>query len=97
MFKGAENILELRQKYIVSASFGIDSIEGNHVITGWFNDQPYHSPPLTLNLIINSMLQYFATNETSLKVINHPLPFRDESKVSSSLFILILWLSAVFI
>ncbi|CAF0969125.1 unnamed protein product [Didymodactylos carnosus] len=55
-----------------------------HLI-GLFNNQPFHVPPLTLNELTNSLLHYYSitdnyTNNSFIKVINHPLPrsSRDE-------------------
>jgi ATP-binding cassette subfamily A (ABC1) protein 3 len=41
-------------------------------LVGFFNNQPFHSPPLSMNFITNSLLQ--ATNRTIL-VSNHPFPY----------------------
>ena len=52
--------------------------------TAWFNNQPYHVPPLTLNLIHNALLIHrTGDSEYRLTVINHPLPFDDFSKLNN--------------
>lgn len=52
--------------------------------TGWFNNQPYHVPPLTLNLIHNALLIHRTGDpEFKLTVINHPFPFDDFSKLNN--------------
>lgn len=52
--------------------------------TGWFNNQPYHVPPLTLNLIHNALLIHrTGDSEYRLTVTNHPLPFDDFSKLNN--------------
>lgn len=52
--------------------------------TAWFNNQPYHVPPLTLNLIHNALLVHrTGDSEYRLSVINHPLPFDDFSKLNN--------------
>ena len=52
--------------------------------TAWFNNQPYHVPPLTLNLIHNALLVHrTGDSEYRLTVTNHPLPFDDFSKLNN--------------
>ncbi|KAI9562460.1 hypothetical protein GHT06_009893 [Daphnia sinensis] len=52
--------------------------------TAWFNNQPYHVPPLTLNLIHNALLIHrTGDSEYRLTVTNHPLPFDDFSKLNN--------------
>jgi ATP-binding cassette subfamily A (ABC1) protein 3 len=52
--------------------------------TAWFNNQPYHVPPLTLNLIHNALLIHrTGDSEYRLTIINHPLPFDDFSKLNN--------------
>ena len=44
-------------------------------VTGHFNNQLYHIPPLTLSLITNALLKHYSNNsESTINVINHPLP-----------------------
>lgn len=52
--------------------------------TGWFNNQPYHVPPLTLNLIHNAMLVHRTGDpDYRITVTNHPLPYDDLSKLNN--------------
>lgn len=52
--------------------------------TAWFSNQPYHVPPLTLNLIHNALLIHrTGDSEYRLTVTNHPLPFDDFSKLNN--------------
>jgi hypothetical protein len=40
-----------------------------------FNNQPYHVPPLAVNLLTTTLLKYFTRSPNStINVINHPLP-----------------------
>ncbi len=44
-------------------------------ITGHFSNQFYHSPPLTLNLITNTLFKHFSnSSDNKINLINHPLP-----------------------
>ena len=46
------------------------------LVTGWFNNQAYHTAPLSLNLIHNALLMQRTNNNSyRLTITNHPLPF----------------------
>jgi hypothetical protein len=72
----------VRQNYIVGATF--DGSETMPVITGWFNNLPYHSVPLTLGTIYNTLLKTYNCNKT-ITVVNYPLPFTEDTVVSNLL------------
>ncbi|GLG96916.1 ATP-binding cassette sub-family A member 3, partial [Gryllus bimaculatus] len=57
---------EVREAYYVGASFEETQI------TGWFNNYPYHSVPLALNMLYNAHLK---SSGISLNIVNHPLPY----------------------
>lgn len=65
-------------EYVVGASF-IGS--NNPKVIAWFNNQPYHALPLTLNLIYNAILKGINGSEYGIEVQNEPLPFTQETKV----------------
>lgn len=44
-------------------------------ITAWFNNEAYHSAPLTLNLVHNAAIRALLGEDHSIRVINKPLPF----------------------
>lgn len=67
----------VRQRYIVGATFGKDNS-----ITTWFNNQPYHSPPLALQLAMNAIIKTEVSEEHSILVGNYPLPFTLNTKVN---------------
>lgn len=52
----------------------------NKEITGWFNNQGYHTAPLSLNVIYNTLLQTVCP-ACRINVWNKPLPYKPESKV----------------
>lgn len=55
-------------------------------IIGYFNSQPYHSPPLALNLIFNAILRNSTKNRKfKLLVNNHPMPLLEKEKVKNLL------------
>lgn len=47
---------------------------GSRIITGYFNNQPLHTPPLALNALTNALLTKSQTNHT-VHVTNHPFPY----------------------
>ncbi|XP_067006390.2 phospholipid-transporting ATPase ABCA3 isoform X2 [Anabrus simplex] len=70
------------QNYIVGGSFELNTGSGKVNAIGWFNGQPYHSPPLALSLIVNALLSAINSNISSISVTNHPLPYTAESQAS---------------
>ncbi|KAK9882108.1 hypothetical protein WA026_018950 [Henosepilachna vigintioctopunctata] len=58
--------LAAKYRYIVAASFDQDSTP-----TAWFNNEPYHSVPLSLQLILNSYLQ---ETKHQVNFVNFPIP-----------------------
>jgi hypothetical protein len=53
-------------------------------IIGWFNNLPYHSIPLAVQTIYNTILRYYTYNKT-ISVVNHPLPFTEDTVVTNFL------------
>lgn len=52
-------------------------------ITAWFNNQAFHTAPLSVNLIYNAILKTFCAN-CSISVSNHPMPLSSDAKVKTS-------------
>lgn len=50
-------------------------------ITVWFNNQPYHSSPVSLSLLHNAILKTVAGRDCTISVANKPLPYRTESRM----------------
>lgn len=50
----------------------------NHFIA-WFNNQAFHTPPLSLNAIHNAMVKETFDSNHSIQVINWPLPYNEDS------------------
>ena len=68
---GSVNFQTYIDNYIVAAEFS--ETNKKTMIKAFFNNQPFHVVPLTLNLVSNSILKYF-NGKGSITVINHPLP-----------------------
>ncbi|GJQ88078.1 hypothetical protein Trydic_g13091 [Trypoxylus dichotomus] len=83
----AENIVEnmlhdttkytarVRMRYIIGASFK------DNTITCWFNNEPHHSPAITLQYSMNSILQAHTSDIHYIQFKNHPLPFSLKTRV----------------
>lgn len=76
---GQLNIAYLTDNSIVSGTFEATANPTiAAVLVGHFNNQGYHVPPLTLNMLTNGLLKHYAggtiTNEPKISVVNHPLP-----------------------
>lgn len=50
-------------------------------ITVWFNNQPYHSSPVSLSLLHNAILKTVSGRDCTIKVANKPLAYRTESRM----------------
>ena len=68
-------LTRVNKRYLFGASIGQSNI------TMWFNNQPYHSSPISLSLIHNAILRAVSERNCSISVSNKPLPFRAESRV----------------
>lgn len=69
------------QKYIVGAIFDKDRI------TAFFNNQPYHGPMVALSMANNAILKSYKGDDYGIKVVNLPLPYQGENKVSGVYFV----------
>lgn len=49
------------------------------LLTCWFNNQGYHTAPISVNLMYNAMLKYVCM-DCSIDVYNKPLPYKAFSK-----------------
>lgn len=70
--------MHYRKKLIVAAEF--NSTEHEPVVNVMYSNLALHGLPISLNLIMNSILKAYAGNEFSIEVANSPF-----SEVSSSL------------
>ncbi|XP_062542051.1 phospholipid-transporting ATPase ABCA3-like [Armigeres subalbatus] len=70
--KSVTAISEINIRYLVGATLN------DTAYTGWFNNKGYHTAPLALSLIYNSILSAECPN-CELTVINKPLPFQLET------------------
>ncbi|KAB0796441.1 hypothetical protein PPYR_10502 [Photinus pyralis] len=66
----------VRLRHIAGATFRKDNS-----ITAWFNNEPYHSPPLALQLVMNSILHKEVGNNHYIQFYNHPLEFTINTKL----------------
>lgn len=75
----------LTDNYIVGASFqsNTNEFDNNTKIIAHFNNQPYHAPPLTLNLATNSLYKYLSNSSSAqINVINHPMPRTPDEEIN---------------
>ncbi|KAL7030128.1 hypothetical protein ACKWTF_006533 [Chironomus riparius] len=64
-----QSLSNVNLNYMVGTTFN------ESVITVWFNNQAYHTVPLTINLINNAILKSVSSIPKSIRVTNKPLPF----------------------
>jgi ATP-binding cassette subfamily A (ABC1) protein 3 len=68
--------------YVIAADFTSVGYR-NVALTGHFNNQPYHVPPLALNLLTNTLFKYYTnSSESQITVNNHPLPRDLQGKIT---------------
>lgn len=68
----------------VNLNYMVGTTFAGNVITVWFNNQAYHTVPLTVNLINNAILKGRLGDEYSITLTNKPLPFSLDTTVSLS-------------
>lgn len=62
-------------RYLVGLS------HNGHSFIAWFNNQLFHTAPLSLNLLHNAILRSKLGDDHSIDVSNWPIPFRPESRI----------------
>ena len=77
--KYRESMSNVNLNYMVGTTFATDAI------TVWFNNQAFHTVPLTVNLINNAILKATLGSEFSITLSNKPLPFALSTTVSVAL------------
>jgi hypothetical protein len=73
---GKRSLLELNDQHLIGIDVTEDSTEGILNLTGYFNNQPYHAPPLSLNYLTNALLKQYSSTSMSnrtINVVNHPV------------------------
>ncbi|XP_055711669.1 phospholipid-transporting ATPase ABCA3 isoform X3 [Phlebotomus papatasi] len=69
------NIVAFNSRNIVGAT-----ISGNEIIA-WFNNQPLHTVPLSMDVVYNAVLRATCGSQCGITVTNHPIPFTYESRL----------------
>lgn len=58
--------------------------ENGTLLNGYFNNQPYHTPPVALNFLTNTILRETVQNDKlKITVSNFPLPFTNRDKIDN--------------
>lgn len=71
-------LIRLNSKYLVGYSYDLELDS----IIAWFNNQPFHTTSLSMNMVHNAMIKAKFGSNYSISVTNWPLPFRVESRLS---------------
>ena len=74
-------------KYIVGFEERVHNDTATELVA-FFNNQPFHTPPLTYNILTNAILRSFTNN--TVKITNHPFPYSnlDALKQTGSIYTL---------
>ena len=82
--KGSENLGIYNLYYMVAAEFKKKNGKNDQDIkaTAYFNDQSYHSIPISYAALSNAVLKYVTNNSAySISTTNHPLPRTTQQRV----------------
>ncbi|XP_063703816.1 phospholipid-transporting ATPase ABCA3-like [Culicoides brevitarsis] len=73
-----QDIHKLNSQYLIGASIE-QKVENRTEIVAWFNNNAYHTAPIALNAVFNTILKEICA-ECSIQVTNKPLPYSSMSK-----------------
>jgi ATP-binding cassette subfamily A (ABC1) protein 3 len=73
--KSREFLARVNRRYLFGAT--IQKLN----ITVWFNNQPYHTSPISLGMMHNAVMKMISNGNCSITVVNKPLPYRTESRM----------------
>ncbi|XP_071813575.1 phospholipid-transporting ATPase ABCA3-like isoform X2 [Apostichopus japonicus] len=60
---------------LMASTFNLATGEADKIMSvAHFNNQPYHSAPMSLSAVDNAFLKYYSNDKFSVHTINHPLP-----------------------
>lgn len=81
-------ILDLSANFLARVNqqyFAAATIDDNKIIA-WFNNQQYHSAPLTLNILYNAILKASGCTDKdcSISITNNPIRYTTTSRVRIS-------------
>lgn len=73
--QSTKNLPRVNFQYIVGLKR--TAINASHsTLIGYFNNQPFHTPPVALNFMSNAILRNIVgKSDLTINVANHPLPF----------------------
>ncbi|KAJ8951645.1 hypothetical protein NQ318_012316 [Aromia moschata] len=80
--------ITVRRHYIAGASFDIGTMFGVEVpnITAWFNNDPYHSPGITLGLVLKAIYRkLLSCPNCELEFTNYPMPYTANTQINQLL------------
>lgn len=83
LFQTKKSPTKVRRKYIIGATFSeTPTSEAEPDITAWFNNDPYHSPGISLGFLLDTIYKMQTHCHTcSIRFINYPLPFTLATKL----------------
>lgn len=77
ILKLSETILvRINQQYLVGAT-----VLGKNTITAWFNNQAFHTAPLSVGLIHNAIIRARMGSDYGIDVINEPMPYTADTRM----------------
>lgn len=77
---GEKYQVRINAQYLAAVSMGT-SKDANAIVV-WYNNQPFHTAPLSLNLVQNAIVRAMVDPECSIEVVNKPVPFTITSRIN---------------
>lgn len=72
-------LVNLNTEYLAGATMGQFA---NGTIIAWFNGEPYHAAPLSMNLVHNAIVRAMFGADHSIQLTNNPLPFNISTQIA---------------
>lgn len=73
---GAQIRIRTNTRYLV----GLSTFNDSNSLVAWFNNQLFHTAPLSLNILHNAILRANLDDDYSIEISNWPIPFTPDSK-----------------
>ncbi|GJQ88469.1 hypothetical protein Trydic_g10593 [Trypoxylus dichotomus] len=79
--KGTENIVHYTKKMIIAAEFtSVDNGSSVHAVNIMYANKAYHGASISINVVMNTLLKYYAGDEFSISTSNAPLHARTKKE-----------------
>ncbi|GJQ86914.1 hypothetical protein Trydic_g5535, partial [Trypoxylus dichotomus] len=79
--KGTKNIAHYMKRMLIAAEFTIEDSSGNiNTVNIMYANKAYHGAPISINVVMNTLLKYYAGDEFLISTSNTPLHSRTKKE-----------------